>query len=217
MGLNISFSIYFLIEISVIIILLVKLYKEKLKNKNTLYILGFQIIAFPIFDKYHVFLAIFPFIISFINLSKKHFTIIKIVAIALIIVFNINIKGIPNNLNKFKYRAFSNEFENNLTIVNDYINEKKKEYELFFLGDITYLLKIENNIKINKYDIINYGNMGLNGDNEYIDYIEEICNSKKCMFLISNINYQSNIKILNYVKENYQKKENLYNISIHAN
>jgi len=214
---NISFSIYFLIEILIIIILLIKLYKEKLKNKNTLYILGFQIMAFPIFDKYHVLLAVYPFIINYIILNKKYFTVTKIIVISLIIFFNISIKEIPNSLNKFKYRSISNNLENNLIIVNNYINEKKKEYELFFLGDITYLLKIENNIKINKYDIINYGNMGLNGDNEYIDYIEKTCNSKKCMFLISNINYQSNKKILNHIKENYQEKENLYNISIHTN
>ncbi len=85
-----------------------------------------------------------------------------------------------------------------------------------------YLYKIENNIDINKYDLINNGNMGYNGEKTYEKEIEQICNKKDCIILINNyMNFtkrdQTSKYLLNYVINNYQFTEKVGNLYAYKN
>ena len=74
------------------------------------------------------------------------------------------------------------------------------------------LIKLNNDMIINKYDIINNGNMGYNGQEKYIKEIDTKCKQEKCVFVIcdeeitTKKRIQTNREILKYVKNNYYQR-----------
>ena len=59
------------------------------------------------------------------------------------------------------------------------------------------------NKEINKFDLINTGNMGADEKN-YINEIEKICKNKNCIFIANKVPAgQLSSTIINYVNKNY--------------
>ena len=89
--------------------------------------------------------------------------------------------------------------------------EKYPDYELYIFGNNSYIIKLEYNLPINKFDLINNGNMGYKGEDKYIKDIEKNCANNNCLFIIDEnelkrTDYtQVNKKILNYVIKNTTK------------
>ena len=72
-----------------------------------------------------------------------------------------------------------------------------------------YTIKLEANKTINKYDLLNNGNLGKDGHIKIINEIEENCKKNKFTFLIDireltgESKTQYNKDIIEYIKNNY--------------
>jgi hypothetical protein len=100
--------------------------------------------------------------------------------------------------------------EGYIKTMGDYI-EKYDDYRLYILGGYSYLVKLALDIPINKFDLINNGNMGYNGSIRYIEEIEEDCSVNKCIFIVNDNDLkeelfnQTNKDILKFVTTNNTK------------
>ena len=79
---------------------------------------------------------------------------------------------------------------------------------MYFFSSNAYIYKLEYDIPVNKYDLINDGNMGYDGDNRYVSEVKEYCSSNKCLIIvrsdevIKDFNQTSRV-ITQYVINNY--------------
>lgn len=77
----------------------------------------------------------------------------------------------------------------------------------YLLGNFSYIVKLSNGDEINKFDLINNGNMGYDGSSKYIEEIDDYCSENKCLFIIENRSEEStnqtNTEILEYIEGNY--------------
>ena len=195
-----------------------------------LYILFFQIIAFPIFNFHHVAIGFIPVcnsILSNFKFIKKYTQIVFLGFIT--VIFTINIIYILiaqvyflNSTNKFKYRIFDKSSEHCIkSISNYYLNLDSR---VFILDDLAYIIKLELGIPINKYDLINNGNLGKNGEDIVVLEIEKMCSHNNCIFLLKQNNLkeeeiksQTNKKILNYIHNNYNISNRICDFTVYNN
>ena len=86
-----------------------------------------------------------------------------------------------------------------------------------------YILKLEANIPINKYDMLLNGNIGKNGTNRIINDFNQICKKEQCSFWVNNSNYETkdynqyNKELHEYVVNNYIKDEDMLGFTIYRN
>ena len=210
-----------------IIGIIYSLYKYlKTKEIKYIYILSFQFISYPIFDSYHTgipFMIVMGHMISDLKYIRKN--ILNIVTSLLFIIFiSLQITNIYKgeySFNKysqlFKYRIINTD---NLTYFNNVSNYLKDNYtdNYYFLMQNAYIHKLENNIPINKYDLLNNGNLGSKGIDKIINEIDNNCQNITCYFAI-DLNYlthktQYNNDILKHIIDNYNYKENIPNTRI---
>jgi hypothetical protein len=216
---------FLFIEIIVCVIFLYKLIKSKFKNRILFYILMFQIITIPICDFYHFIWGMLPIVFYLCTLnfnSKKIFLYMMVISYSFLFLFGVSIFNSNYNLagKSFLFgRVLSKNIVNDLNDVSDYIDDLKDYYDnYYFLGFESYLIKLYVGDKINKYDLINNGNIGYKGDLKYINELDETCKKEGCVFLINksyfiNKNYdgriakdkldQVNYNIIKYVVDNY--------------
>lgn len=224
-----SFNFLLIMEIIIIIFLIYSSYKTK--RKDIFYCLMFQIITFPIVNWIHFIISFIPCVYLFLKRFKNNnyiFWFSSIMAISFFIGFNlaIIIKNKPY-LDNYPKEGFMKERLSN-RIMNSYIDKidenlkKYKEYTPYILGNNSYLIKLNLEMSINKYDNINDGNMGYKGKEKYLKEIDDYCKENKCLFVINDFEkevsktIQTNEEILNYVKKNYKKtySSNIFSIYI---
>lgn len=226
-----SFNILTILEI--IIIILLGYFSYKSKDKKIYYCLMFQIMAFPIFDYIHFIISLIPaiYLLLYKCPSKKIIYLLSMtIILSYFLIFNILVYKETTlsqthehyKINNFlKGRLVSKGFDSVMLKGEEYVN-KYNNYKIYFLGNLTYAFKLGMDIPINKYDIINDGNMGYGGAKEYIKEIDKDCKKNKCIFIVdsvgegaNNIN-QLNIDILNYPKNNYDTilNSNAFNVYI---
>jgi hypothetical protein len=223
-GDNTLVSPWMFIEILIIIYLTYK-YLHNKKDIFLLYVLCFQIITFPIFDVYHFMLGITAIIVYILKDFKLNRSIVQIAsALMIILLFTAEIATIdfdnvsfPNNTVTMKYRIIDKSIIKQLNQISDYI-KKNKDKDIYLFTYLAYPIKLESNIKINQYDLINNGNLGVNGVNKVIDKIKQA--DKNTLFIINESKYlnigQINKKILKYVTDNLHKKEKVDIFSIYT-
>ena len=85
--------------------------------------------------------------------------------------------------NSFKYRYFDKSIETCIKEIGGYY--LNTEGKIYILDDFAYIIKLELGIPINKYDLINNGNLGKNGEQIVISEFKEMCNNNKCVFLLN--------------------------------
>jgi len=106
----------------------------------------------------------------------------------------------------YKGRMVGNYLYNTISDINDIIDTYQYD-EYYVLGNFSYLVKLISNRDINKFDLINNGNMGFDGANRYIEEIDEYCSENKCLFILENreeeSTNQTNVDILKYIEDNY--------------
>ena len=212
-------------EIIICICIIIGLIRSKFINKELLYILLFQIIVFPIVDGVHFIITFIPvlyYIYYRVNYKYANYLIYLTIS-SFFIVFNIlqsnyTLDTIYNNKKSFMY---GKRIQNYLTDYFKYIykyKEKYKNYNLYIIDSRAYLVKLELDIKINKYDLINNGNMGYKGSRKYIKEINKKCTTKKCIFFVSGDKEikQINKDIPKYISKKYKQinSSNLDNIYI---
>lgn len=224
---NTNVQIYIIITVISILYLIYSYIKNK--NLQSLYILCFQIICYPLFDRYHVFLGFIPVLTLFLSKIKLKKRIITITFYLFIIgIFSYNMYLIrnqtfeyPNNTNVYKYRLVNKNLIYNIKKISEYI--KTINGNLFIINQNAYILKLEAKIPINNYDLLNNGNLGKDGEDKIIKELHNICNKEQCTFLMydKEINNstisQTNQKIIKYVSENYYKQEKILDLTVYRN
>ena len=104
----------------------------------------------------------------------------------------------------------STEPKEQIAQMNNYI-QQYPDHKLYILGNYSYLIKLSLDIPINKYDLINNGNMGYEGSAKYIKEIDQACSIEKCLFIINSAELnaqeynQTNTDILLFVTKKYQQ------------
>lgn len=208
----------FLLEVFVIFI---KIFKDK-KNINHYYALAFSSIAIPLFDYYHVALLTFAFLMLFFDHIKISFSEFSLgihcffFALSLSLIwFGFNYDFSPNvtNFRNFEGKIMSKDIERETKKINQYIKDNKDK-NLIILGANAYFFKITNDMDINYYDLLNYGNHGYHGTDKVIKRIQE---EKYPIFIINIKEYQDNSSdrqqinkdVMRYVIHHYHEKQRI--------
>ncbi len=108
----------------------------------------------------------------------------------------------------------------NVHSVIDSINNEYQDYQVYHLYSEAYLVKLEHNQTLGKYDLNLVGNLGYHGEDKLIDEINNNCNKELCLLLIDhNIEPKSQVsrKINNYVKDHFKFDKQIYNIDFYVN
>lgn len=231
--------IYLILEIIMIILLSASLIKSKFKNKEIFYILLYQIMTFPIMEIYHFVFGWSAFIYILFKSKKltnniKNLLFIFLIAAEIYILFTTNILFAIRDRKYYEYypndtflkgRLITNITKNYIETIDSYI-ETYSDYKIYILTGHSYLIKLSLDIPINKFDLINNGNMGYNGANKYLEEIKEDCSKEKCLFIINDNELkneesynQTNKDILKYVVSNNMKiyTSNIFLIYINTN
>lgn len=226
---NKNFNYYHSCIIFVILSLIYLTYKYyKTKDIKLIYLLCFQIVAYPIIDPYHVMIPFIPTFSDFLKNLKLNKKIIQIAfAIFMTIIFfnsiylcMINKYMYPNETTVYKYRKMNNNVNDSLKEIKEYLS--KKNDKIFIIDMYAYMIKLETSMTINKYDLLNDGNLGKNGEIKIINDIKETCQKEKCTFLlnereIENRISQYNQKIIKFISQEYKKVDNIKGISVYQN
>ena len=137
------------------------------------------------------------------------------------IAYSIDKYKYPNNTDVYKYRKLNSETEDSIELVLNYL--KNTEDKVFIIDPYAYLIKLEANIPITKFDLLNNGNLGKNGEKKITKEIDEICKQNKCTFLL-NENRLANKKLSQYnqyiykhIINNYKERDNLFGLTIYKN
>ena len=201
-----------------IILIVIYLIREylKTKNKELLYILAFQIMAYPLFNISHALIAFTPVIYYLLKKYQKlNEIIIKnaplfilIPIISLIINYYICQPTYDNNL--FKYRYLQKEYRDDIVALENYFHGDYDNVYFFMME--AYLYKLTLDIPINEYDLTLKGNLGYNGESEMINKIKNLDDGSiiitSAIFQESKssiVKTQASKKIYNFITENYNQ------------
>lgn len=224
----------FLIDkISLILVITSSIYLTyqylKKKDIKIMYLLCFQLLVFPIIDQYHTMITIIPtlgYLLNKINLNKKIIILSFIIFISTIFsleLYNIY-KGynvFPNITDEYKYRKLPCDTDKMIKEVSEYSNSVQEK--LYIISSNAYLFKLEAKIKINKYDLLNNGNLGRTGQIKLIKGINNECSNQKCTFIIDTKelskeeHIQYNKDIIKYIMKNYKITESIQGYLIYKN
>lgn len=228
-----STGISFLTIVEILIIIGLIYFSVKTKRKDIIYSLMFQIMALPIVNYIHFIISFIPVIYLLFRELKGdiYFSLFSmVIIISFFIGFNFAVRIGGEDKNYLENYKVDNFMEGRVTysITDDYVKNAKgyidryKNYKPYVFGRFSYLMKLNFNVPITKYDIINNGNMGYNGANRYIDEIDNYCKDNKCLFIMNDneqdisITIQTNMEILEYIKNNYNGiyHSNLFSVYI---
>ena len=214
------------------IYLIIKYFKTK--DIKIIYLISFLLFAYPIIDKYHTMIAFIPSLGYFLNNLKLSKKILQISFLVFIIYSFSNSAYLlkykdytfPNDINLIKYRIIphSKYFKEYLDTIITYLDDNKDK-KIFITNKNSYLIKLEANLPITKYDLLNDGNLGSSGSTGIINEIENICKNNQCAFLLDekevftqNHEYsQYNTSIMKYIYYKYPKKDTILDLSIYKN
>lgn len=198
-----------------------------------IYSLCFLFISYPLFDFFHVYVSILPallYVFNKFNLLKDDNKILRLGLVYVVFIFYFSVILFYSGSNQVNYKnnvvLRYKKIDSNLVNILDYVNYRFSDLDdnskLFIFSTWAYLFKMELDMPINKYDLINNGNIGYNGEDVYIKEIDEYCSVNRCIFLISRDEYdgrkkncQINKSILKYVIDNYNLRESYVGSSDH--
>ena len=214
-----------------------------IKNKDKISIIIFAyaistfIVVYPISDPPHFLIASTIDLIGLIYLLKciyekrisniineklkifikefcKNIFFVLIISFALICcikLWNLNLKQYID-LNNFKYIPVSTGYVEEIKKVGKYIEESEKTVYILEARAPLYMIPIN---RYNKdYDMFLIGNMGANATEKIINDL----NSKddvNLLLLKGNMNWQTPMDIIEYVKQNYKKNGEIGNFNIY--
>lgn len=198
--------------------------KDRISYIFLVYGLAMFVVCFPISDSIHFLIGSTPIIILlFYKLYRKTYDneesekfvkeimlfITFFIILFLIYYSFINIKNYYQNSKfsnheHYKYIPISEQFEEQIKNINDYINSLDTEAKILDASAAMYMIP---NNKYNKdYDMLLKGNLGKNGEDNLIKEIEE---ENNIVYLILKNNYNKNwqtpMDIINYVLSNKEK------------
>ena len=218
-------------EVFVILFLVYRFFRSDFKDKVVLYLIFFQIIILPIIELPHFMITFVPVLYYMLINFKKMF---RFIIIAWVCCFVLTLYCIDFS-NYFKNKEMIYDNKNSflygnrvpLYLISDFDVIKKymdsyEGYRFYFLSSCSYVYKLQFGMKINKYDLINSGNMGYNGGERYLEEIRSYCESNKCLFVLNGNETVNNVsqidkKITDYVINNYLSLYSSGTLSFYVN
>ncbi len=214
-------------EIIVLIILIRYYIKSSFRDRDCFYVIMYQVVTVPLFDFYHFMIGFCLFI--YYILSKKEIPSYRFkyyVFISLFVpIYICCSKNIYTNIlftdDKHYYlyqdsssylygRHVNYQSVQQLEVVSDYLNSNTSKYDSFYIISAnSYFIKLYNHYDLDKFDLINCGNMGYHGSFNYIQELENICGKKKCLFIKFPDEYkktaQTSKEIWKWISQKYKK------------
>ena len=204
----------------------------KTKDLNCIYGLCFLAIAAPIFDMYHTCYAAIPFVIYSCATKGKIQKFVSVFFSMLLIIYAID-KSYTEFSDKNSYYELNNDSNYYLILtknsvveysndVYQYYQSHINEYDIYFLDNNIYYVKLEHNIPINKFDLFLNGNNGYDGTNKLKEKIKNM--KKKTLFIVDERVFlkkgqdkfdQTNFELIEFVINNYEKIDSInemYNV-----
>ncbi len=221
------------IEIFICVFLGIRLLKSKFLDKRVFYLLMFQIVTVPIMDDYHFmigFMPVYLYILDHICMKDYRFKYYVIIAFFSFGFWNYMANGYSNiylyqDKKSYLYGRYIPEYiEKNITDISEYMESIKDDFDyVFLLTQNSYMVKLNTSYSINKFDLINNGNMGYRGSEKYIQELKDQCERKKCLFMIYKYEIdvdnpkgnQTNFDILNYVSTSYDMIQEVSNFILY--
>lgn len=212
---------FFNVGTVIIIALVIYLFTYYLKHKDVkvLYLITYQIMAYPIFNVMHVLFSIIPVIIYLgsklveeISIKKKinweyakyinYMMIILLICPFLSIALQYRVKELSKGVGILEYKNIDNKYLDNMKLIEKEIPNLDNTY--FIMYD-AYFYKYLLNKKIGSYDLLLNGNLGYKGEERVIEYFNSL--DKDSYFLL-NKEYeggQLSKEIDSYIRNNYVK------------
>lgn len=214
---NGSFNILTVFTILIITYFLYQYYKSK--KIDNLYIASFQIVMFPLFNISHFIESLIPVVYHFLNKFDQHSKYYKY-SIALFIIpfvflfYNAQINEC-NYINKpFDIKYIQQDYIDDLNALNDYF--EKDFNNVYFIMHEAYLYNIMLNRDINIYSLSLKGNLGYNGEENFIKKLEAL---EKGSIIVTSAIYQggqSSEKIYNYITNTYSLRGQFHKFSVYV-
>lgn len=190
-------------------VILIYLIYRFIKEKNVIYLYGifFLGLIYPIMNQLHVMIAILPALVLIFNrheniIYRLRYTAFLFMLFPVIgLIISTNGVKFGNDDNIFKYRRIETKYIERSNVLKDYFKGDFSNVT-FVLYD-NYLYKLLLGLKIDKYDIILYGNMGYKGTEKMIEHLK---NDKHKYYILDTTieGAQFNNKISSYIRSNYK-------------
>lgn len=216
-GNNLKLSLFAIVIPFILVFLVILLFKEK--NISYLYAIAFIGLVYPVMNELHVMIAIVPGIVLIIkkySLYLERFALIGLIflIVPLIGLFlnNRNYEFSYDN-NIFKHRYIQNEYIKNANDLKRHFNNDFSNVCLMTYDN--YIYKFLLDLRINKYDVLLYGNMGYNGTEKLIKYLDSLKKETYFVFESTITGAQYNLEGLKYIQENYDLKALVGNFYIY--
>ena len=201
------------------------LYYLKTKDIKVLYLITYQIMAYPIFNTMHIILSIIPVIIYFLDkLVKKkkynlnylryfnYFASIILICPLLSIPLQYFNKDLVEGENALEYKDISRSYLVNKDL---FLKEVPNLNNTYFLMYDAYIYKYLLNNPITSYDLLLNGNLGYNGEERVIDYFNSLDNNT---YFVLNRVYtggQLSKNIDAYIRNHYLKVKDFQEFTLY--
>ena len=196
---NKFFTVYFVIEVLCCMYLLVKIFQCKFKDKKYLFILMFQVNAYPIFDISHFIIPFIP--VLYCILKDFDFGRLRFYYRFLILVLFVSfpviyvLKSIfcydyvvSFDVSHYLFLRNKGDVNNVLEKESKVVKEYYQKYDYSFLiTRNSYAIKLYNDIPIGQYDLLLNGNMGYHGSQRIVKEIDNLCQNNSCVFFVEDM------------------------------
>lgn len=201
------------------------LYYLKTKDIKVLYLITYQIMAYPIFNTMHIILSIIPVIIYFLDkLVKKkkynlnylryfnYFVSILLICPLLSIPLQYFNKDLVEGENALEYKDISRSYLVNKDL---FLKEIPNLNNTYFLMYDAYIYKYLLNNPITSYDLLLNGNLGYNGEERVIDYFNSL--DSNTYFVLNRVytGGQLSKNIDAYIRNHYLKVKDFQKFTLY--
>lgn len=220
---NSFFNIGTIFILSLIIYLF--LYYLKTKDIKVLYLITYQIMAYPIFNTMHIILSIIPVIIYFLDkLVKKkkynlnylryfnYFVSILLICPLLSIPLQYLNKDLVEGENALEYKDISRSYLVNKDL---FLKEVPNLNNTYFLMYDAYIYKYLLNNPITSYDLLLNGNLGYNGEERVIDYFNSLDSNTYFVLNRAYTGGQLSKNIDAYIRNHYLKVKDFQEFTLY--
>lgn len=183
----------------------------KKKDIKLLYILFFQIMAYPIFNEIHIILCVIPILIYVVMdvenemyLKYRKYLCILLICPVLSSIMQYTLLDMRVGTNALKYKRVEASYVENANIIKDNVDNLDSTYFIMYEA---YYNKLLLGLDINKYDVMLEGNLGYNGVKNTIKYFDSLSMGTQFLIYHEHEGGQSPEDIYNHIKENYKLKK----------
>ena len=202
-------------------------YYSKYKDIKVLYLICYQVMAYPIFNAMHILFSVIPVFIYFldrlVNSKKKeinfsylkylnYMALVLLMCPILSLFLQYHFKDLSKGMGALEYKDIDSKYLVNASRIDKEIDNLDKTY--FIMYD-AYVYKLLLNKKINSYDLLLNGNIGYKGEDSVINYFDSLDSDT---YFLLNLEYeggQLSKKIDSYIRNNYKKVKTFNNLVLY--